>query len=861
MANPFDVYKVNPKSEKPVKKDLVKTVREVASNVLPSIFSPLPMFGPQLPTEGLPRATLPKYDNPILNFIFKDMAEDLINQPASSIESYGKLNKYQKQVIAGDKTDLQNPQQLIGETANAALLPLTFFGGGTVGTVGKSAVKSGLKSAIGAGIKSGIKAGASYGGAQGLASSRNADTIQEQLLEGTKGALTGGALGGVTGGITAPIAKVISKVLPSKSIQNEISARNLENSAPKQVENMAVDSSQLANTTQSLNRTTEANTSTLTTVLERIKSHADKQLETAQHKAKNLFLVDFRTPEHVLKKMGLHDSVYLPLKKGQEFTEKEIQQGYTLMNKWYKDLGGDGQSQVRVFDWLDGQPIALSPTEEKVGTEIRQYFKQWADKLDLPEDKRITNYITHLFENDLKENQIPDELTDLLDYTAKQGFFNPFLEERTGAVGYQKKLFVALDAYITRSSKKLHLDEPVKQTIGQMETLNQQAKTYVNRVIEGLKNRPDGFEKFMQRNLIDALPEKIRTKAGYRPVRSASQFATQTIYRGALGLNLNSALKNLTQGVNTYSELGEKYVLLGYKDLIRRGTKELVDVGVLDDMMRAEYKTTATQRNWGKVDKVLFWMFENAEKINRGSAYYAAKQKALDTGFPEQRAIEYAKQIVRKTQFAYGKLDTPLALQSSWGRPLFQFSTFPIKQAELVGGWMRNKQFAKLARYTASSLAITYAVGDILGIGPKDMLFKNIVPGFGPIPDLIGSGIKTVTAKLDGREPNYEDEYQLKSAPKLLLPAGVQADKTIQGVNAAVKEGVYTKKGKLKYAVETPEDKIRALLFGPWRTRGAIDEKKANEEAFSFPDLLNAIQQTNESSASTSNPYSKYRVE
>lgn len=85
-------------------------------------------------------------------------------------------------------------------------------------------------------------------------------------------------------------------------------------------------------------------------------------------------------------------------------------------------------------------------------------------------------------------------------------------------------------------------------------------------------------------------------------------------------------------------------------------------------------------------------MFEKAEMINRGGAYYGAKTKALNQGMSEQQAINYAKDIVAKTQFKFGGVHTPVAMGSDLVKTLLQFQTYGLKQAEFLGERLKTKR-------------------------------------------------------------------------------------------------------------------------------------------------------------------------
>lgn len=765
-----------------------KTQKKENGFQLKNLFNPLVPFSYPLPTEGLPRLTLPEHKNPVLNFILKDIPEDFVNQPASSIESMGKLNQSQRALFTGEKPLLTTPQEVIGEAANTALLPLTFVGGSAVSSVIKSGGKAALKTAIKQGVKTGIKTGAAYGMAQGLKQGKDKESVQSQLLEGAKGAVSGGVVGGVTGGI-APIAGNTVKRILGKS--------------------------------------TDA-----------IKQQTTKATADALKKQKNLWLIDWRSPEIVLRKLGLYDTVYLPLKEGQELVSREVETGYKKFDEWYKVLGKSSEAATRVFDWLDGKQVPLTDTEKKVGEEVKQYLLEWANKIGLPHEKRISNYIPHLFKEELEEGVLSDDLQRLLDYTVPSELFNPYLEKRTGALGYKRDLFTALDSYLNKSARKLYLDPPLQMSKQAGEHGTKQAQEYVTRYLRNFANKKSETEKFLERNIFDALPVSIREKLGTRPARQIANESTSVVYRATLGGNINSALRNLTQVSNTYGELGTKYTVLGYKQLIEKGVKELSEVGALDDLLLAEFKTTPLQRKLAQVDKALYFPFTTAEKINRAGTYWGAKQMALDKGMSEFEAIQFAKEMTRKLQFAHGKLDSPLVTQNPVGKVAMQYASYPVKQLELVSGWAGSKEYKKLTRYTASSLAIFLAVGDLLGLKPSDLLLKNIMPGLGPIPDTLFAGLKVGGSYLSGNEPNYRDVSELKNTPRLVIPAGTQINKSSAGIKAVNEGGVYDKRGRKQYPIETTEDKIRAIIFGPWNTRAA---KEAEKETNIMPDVLKQL--------------------
>jgi hypothetical protein len=542
-------------------------------------------------------------------------------------------------------------------------------------------------------------------------------------------------------------------------------------------------------------------------------------------KADKIFMINFRTPEIIFKKLGIYDEAYVPLRKGQEAMSKELTGGITKLNEWHKRVGR-GSSQ-RIFDYLDGVDAKLDKNELKVAGEIQIYLKQWADKLGLPEDRRIANYITHIFEPDFVGGKrvFPPEIARILDYVTPNKVFNPFLEQRIGAKGYKRDVFEALDAYIRRGARKLHLDKPTANLAKYADFEGPQAQRYLDSYLKNLAGRPDWMEKWVNDNIVSALPTGIRQRLGNRPFMRIVNTIRGQVYRGTLGLNVGSSIKNLSQNLNTFAEIGPRRVAGGLFDLLRNGTDELVQNRVLDDVIYAEHMARTPRGVIRRMDSVLFYFFDTAERINRGIGYYGAKADGLAKGMNEAQAIDYAKGIVRKTQFAYGKLDMPLALQSSGGRLGFQFGSYPIKQAELLGGYVKNKEIMKLSRYIVGTIGLTLMGAEALGIDFKEMY--NIFPSLGPVPDI---GMDVAGAM----RGDWRSRRDLAKSPFLFIPGGTQARKTIEASRMLQKGYSETPSGKVRFlAPEGLPRQAQAMTLGQWVTPQAKEYIKGGFQPLS----------------------------
>lgn len=534
-----------------------------------------------------------------------------------------------------------------------------------------------------------------------------------------------------------------------------------------------------------------------------------------------------RTPSKVLEKIGMGREAKL-LRGAYDAYLKELPKNIDKITKWSKEV--PKESNKRIFKYLDGEAIDLRPDEKKVALEIKDWLKLWASRLRLQHDNRIGDYITHIFEKE-KGGEFDPEIAKLIDDKIAKSVYDPFLLKRTGAKGYKQDTWAALDAYVKRGTRKVHMDPILEEVESKAQTLDLDSFKYVQAYVNAINMRPGAVENWID-NSLKQIP-LIGYKLGQRPTLYITSKLRKAVYRASLGLNFSSALKNLTQGVNTFTELGSKYTTIGYIKLATLGTKELNDNGVIGNDLIADRNLSSTHKFWEKTDKVLYAMFEADETINRGAAYYGAKSKAIAEGKTEEQAIIYAKDIVRKTQFSFDNIDTPVALSNPIIKTLGQFQTFTLKQAEFLGEKFGFKKGAKdayaLFRYIASSFAIFGLLNIAMGKKPKDAflpqnIYQNAVPSlrFGWPPPALKGAVDIYNATV-GTKDKYGNTPDTKSreltgigGAAAYIPASVQAKKTIQGISQVKQGASKSPSGAIKYGIpQTTSNYIRAGLFGP----------------------------------------------
>jgi hypothetical protein len=533
------------------------------------------------------------------------------------------------------------------------------------------------------------------------------------------------------------------------------------------------------------------------------------------------------TPEFVLEKLGLGKGAEM-LQDAKENAQKTIAKEFDTISSWIDRVKGQvkdgsphsyGETSTLIFDWLDGRErdVAKYMTDEEVAVarEIRDYLKGWAGRLKLPEESQIGKYITHIFDRSVAqkgENQFLDpELAAIMSENVAKSVYDPFLQQRLGARDYVHDVWRALDAYVKRGARKEAIDPALEYLSDEAKNLDNLTYGYVKDLTHKVNMRPTETEQAFDSFI-------TQTPIGHyftdRPTAYLSKKMRQIWYRGTLGLNLGSGLRNLTQGANTYAKLGEKYTIVGYSKLMwriaSRDLQELYDHGVLADGLVQDRQRGVMKKSLEAIDKTLFANYTLTELINRGAAYYGAKSMAIGKGLSEEEAVKFAKRMVRETQFSFSSVDTPTFLNDDIKKTLFQLQNYNVKQLEFLGRMALQKDIAGLVRFSAASFFMLYTIGRAFG-----MTASQLVPTIGIGASPLTSTALAMAGLMSGNQQTHDAAVkQLQRNFFSLIPAGAQLRKTIQGAHDLARGGEFTPTGKFKFRVG-PEDAAQALLFGP----------------------------------------------
>ncbi len=553
-----------------------------------------------------------------------------------------------------------------------------------------------------------------------------------------------------------------------------------------------------------------------------------------------------RTPWRVFDKMGLRPA-YQKLLTGYEAYMKEIPKNIDKITAWSKRVSGE--SNERIFEYLDGEDVVLDANETQVANEIKDWLAQFADRLGMSKDARITDYITHIFPKG-KEGEIPEEIAYMISKKIPGSVYNPFLLQRLGAPGYKKDTWRALDAYAKRATRKINMDlglAEVKEASAKLTDVSQ--LDYINNYLSKVNLRPNKFDSVVD----NFIKQHAGFAFGARPTATITRTLRMMVARAKIGGSVTSFAKNLTQGVNTFAELGTHYTAKGYMDLAKLGSKELDEEGVLIAPFIEDRKYDAVKGAIEKVDKVLFANMNASELVNRGAAYYGAKTKfvrgkispkefkmAFGKEMPKgytptiRDAKDYGKYVAAKTQFKFGALDTPVAMNSDLMKMVFQFQTFGLKQSEFVAQMAKDKEFKKLTRYTISSMLLFELIGSAFGMS-WDESWKTFRFGMPPAIKFFRDLFRTLVQGEDQYGNPLDTEEKAKATAGTLftnvIPAGAQMKRTAQGLGVVSEGAGRTKGGNLQYRVDpTPSNYIRGTLFGKYNLPASQQYYKDKED-------------------------------
>jgi hypothetical protein len=329
-------------------------------------------------------------------------------------------------------------------------------------------------------------------------------------------------------------------------------------------------------------------------------------------------------------------------------------------------------------------------------------------------------------------------------------FFGNFLN-RKGAKGYEKDMGWVLNHYFNSASRYVALEGFKPRAIGLFERYfgrfdddysNKPLAKYIKDYINDINGNPSVIETMLNNWLNSSKWFQKHFTSNFGD-RAALQFAgniTGKVGVMKLGFfNISSAMLNLAQLMNTVGLLGEYTpVLAGMKHALHPSHEDLrvfKDTGIADNITM-DSAGGYTQNRISSLGNKSMYLFRKADTYARKAAVLAAYRHGRAKGMSYGDAIEYAKDVNRKSNFDYSVADAPGILRrgSVFSQIAFQFMKYPMKEIELMGYLLKHGSLKQNAKFWGTYLLLS-GLFQLPATDWLDEMFQNL---FGWSPKLKG---------------------------------------------------------------------------------------------------------------------------
>lgn len=287
-------------------------------------------------------------------------------------------------------------------------------------------------------------------------------------------------------------------------------------------------------------------------------------------------------------------------------------------------------------------------------------------------------------------------------------FFGNLLQ-RKGVKGYEDDINYILRHYFNSASRYYAMETEFKpKAINMYERLfgdfskdaPNKTADYTKDYINDLNGNPTTLEKAINEALMKSkfFRKFVASHFGDRAaLQLASNITGATSYMCLGYLNVSSALLNLTQLINTSAYLNDfpalgKALAKGFHHKYNLGdlrilheTNVLNDIG-LDSGSGYDMNRMSAKNLLGQFNKGGMILFKKTEAYCRCATVLAAYESGRKKGMSHNEAIEYAKEINRKSNFDYGVADAPNLFRrgSIISQLALQFKKYGIKELEVM---------------------------------------------------------------------------------------------------------------------------------------------------------------------------------
>lgn len=576
-------------------------------------------------------------------------------------------------------------------------------------------------------------------------------------------------------------------------------------------------------------------------------------------------MLNFTSPSKNLRALTGSDEIFSGIIRAESAVNTANKADIDVISQIAKRITGKEQAS-QIIDFIEGKRSTLSGFDEETAALIKNFFDEKKAKLKEMGYKTIDDYFPHLFnKNDPNVKRLFKGKT-----TADINFGN--LKKRMTEGGdFNRDIVEVMVAYSRGYNRKVYLEPALKplEDIKMQVNASKAVGDWVDNYIENLKGitEPSGAEKIFNGIIDSMLPANKKGGNHYRQTLAAQRMISAV---ATMGLNPGTAIRNMTQVVNTVAGLGAKHATRGAIRATRAFAagknspewKEMIASGVFDGGISRHYMADLDAQI-GRLNKVqaagekganfMMSMIRGTDISLRAQAYWGAKEmgleEALAKGLKGAKAEKFAKDFAIKkvadTQFITSAADMPVKLNGAGVRSLTQLATFSIKQAEMLaelgiktikrpdGTYGINaKQAGNLLAAGVTAALFTEVLKPVIGFNEKEWIpFYDQVASItdpdstageslyrSPLVSLIAGNGKGKIGLLDAIKSGKMDEF-LQDNWSQIVPAGTQIKKTVEGLQTTTSGISKNPQGKVRYLQDMGIDnQLKAALFGQYAT-------------------------------------------
>jgi hypothetical protein len=578
-------------------------------------------------------------------------------------------------------------------------------------------------------------------------------------------------------------------------------------------------------------------------------------------------LLNFTSPSKNIKALTGSDEIFSGIIRAESAVNQANKADISVISQIAKRIQGKEQA-AQIIDFIEGKRSTLSGFDEETAGLVREFFDTKKAGLESLGYKTLDDYFPHLFnKNDPNVKRLFKGKT-----TADISFGN--LKHRMEEGGDFNRDIVEVMAAYSRGYNRKTLLEPALKPLEDIKMQTDASKAvgdWVDGYIENLKGitEPSGAEKAFN-GIVDAALGKAGKATGgnhYRQTLGAQRMISAV---ATMGLNPGTAIRNMTQVVNTVAGIGAKHATRGAIKATRAFAagadspewKEMISSGIFDGGISRHFQVDLDSE-LGRLNKAqnigekganfMMGMIRGTDVSLRAQAYWGAKdmglEEALAKGLKGTEAEKFAKDFAIKkvadTQFITSAADMPVKLNGAGVRSLTQLATFSLKQAEMLaelgvktvkkadGSYGINaKQAGNLLAAGATAALFTEVLKPVIGFNEKEWIpFYDQVAGIvdpnstageslyrSPLVSLIAGNGKGKIGLLDAVKQGKMDEF-LQDNWSQIVPAGTQIKKTTEGIQTTTSGVSKNPEGKVRYLQDMGvSDQLKASLFGQYST-------------------------------------------